>query len=94
MKPLIVNLGTGIGYSVLDMVKSFEKASNKRIPYKIVNRRTGDIATCFADPSFAREIIGWEAKKSIEDMCIDTWRWQRNNPNGYENSLEEKDKER
>ena len=94
MKPLIVNLGTGIGYSVLDMVKSFEKASNKKIPYKIVNRRTGDIATCFADPSFAREIIGWEAKKSIEDMCIDTWRWQRNNPNGYENSLEEKDKER
>ena len=82
MKPLIVNLGTGIGYSVLDMVKSFEKASNKKIPYKIVNRRTGDIATCFADPSFAREIIGWEAKKSIEDMCRNSWRWQRKNPNG------------
>ena len=94
MKPLIVNLGTGIGYSVLDMVKSFEKASNKKIPYKIINRRIGDIATCYSDPSFAKKILNWEAKKTIEDMCIDTWRWQSNNPNGYQNSLEEKEEGR
>lgn len=94
IKPLIINLGTGIGYSVLDMVKSFEKASNKKIPYKIINRRTGDIATCYADPSFAKKILNWEAKKTIEDMCIDTWRWQSNNPNGYQNSLEEKEEGR
>jgi UDP-glucose 4-epimerase len=83
MKPLIVNLGTGKGYSVLDMVKAFEKASNKKISYKIVNRRAGDIATCYSDPNFAKEILGWEAKKSIDDMCFDAWRWQSNNPDGY-----------
>ena len=83
MKPLIVNLGTGKGYSVLDMVKAFEKASKKKVPYKIVDRRVGDIAIYYADPSFAKEILGWEAKKSIDEMCIDSWRWQSNNPNGY-----------
>ncbi len=82
-KPLIVNLGTGNGYSVLDVVKAFEKASKKEIPYKIVDRRAGDIASCFADPSFAKEILGWEAKKDIEQMCADSWNWQSQNPNGY-----------
>lgn len=83
MKPLIINLGTGKGYSVLDMVKAFEKASSKKIPYKIVDRRSGDISTCYSDPSFAKEILGWEAKKDIDDMCIDSWRWQSFNPMGY-----------
>ena len=77
------NIGTGIGYSVLDMIKAFEKASDKNIAYKIVNRRAGDISTCYSDPSFAKEILNWEAKKSIDDMCIDSWKWQSNNPNGY-----------
>ena len=83
MKPLIVNLGTGIGYSVLDMVKAFEKASGKKVPYKIVDRRAGDIAICYSDPSFVKEILGWEAKKNLDDMCADSWRWQSNNPDGY-----------
>ncbi len=83
MKPLVVNLGTGIGYSVLDMAKAFEKASGKKVPYKIVERRAGDIATCYSDPNFAKEVLGWEAKKSIDDMCADSWRWQSNNPDGY-----------
>jgi UDP-glucose 4-epimerase len=83
MKPLIVNLGTGIGYSVLDIVKAFEKASGKKVPYKIVNRRRGDIDIYYSNPSFAKEILNWEAKKTIDDMCIDNWRWQSNNPMGY-----------
>lgn len=82
--PLIVNIGTGIGYSVLDMVKAFEKASGKQVPYKIGQRRQGDISTCYSDSSFAKEVLNWEAKKTIDDMCIDSWRWQSNNPNGYE----------
>jgi UDP-glucose 4-epimerase len=82
-KPLILNIGTGIGYSVLDMVKAFEKASGNKVSYKIVERRIGDIATCFANPTKAKDILGWEAKKSIEDMCADIWNWQKNNPNGY-----------
>lgn len=82
-KPLIINIGTGIGYSVLDMIKAFEKVSNKNIPYEIVSRRAGDIATCFANPTKAKEILGWEAKKSIEDMCADSWNWQSCNPHGY-----------
>lgn len=82
-KPLIVNLGTGNGYSVLDVIKAFEKASNKKVPYKIVQRRSGDIAKCFADPSFAKEILNWEAKKDINQMCQDSWNWQSKNPNGY-----------
>jgi UDP-glucose 4-epimerase len=81
---LTVNLGTGQGYSVLEMVKAFEKASGKAIPYKIAPRRSGDIAACFADPSYAKKTLDWEATKNIDDMCQDTWRWQSNNPNGYE----------
>uniref|UniRef100_UPI004048CEC6 UDP-glucose 4-epimerase GalE n=1 Tax=Aliarcobacter sp. TaxID=2321116 RepID=UPI004048CEC6 len=83
MKPLKVNLGTGIGYSVIDVIKAFEKASGKKIPYKIVERRAGDISKCYADPSYAKEVLNWQATKSIEKMCIDTWKWQSNNPNGF-----------
>ncbi len=83
IKPLKVNLGTGKGYSVLEMVKAFEKASGQKINYKLVDRRAGDIAKCYADPSTAKEILDWEAKRSIDDMCADSWRWQSNNPNGY-----------
>jgi UDP-glucose 4-epimerase len=80
---LAVNLGTGQGYSVLDMVKAFESASGSKVPYRIAPRRSGDIAKCFADPSYAKEILGWEATKDIDAMCSDTWRWQSQNPNGY-----------
>ncbi len=80
---LTVNLGTGNGYSVLDMVKAFEKASGKKVPYEIAPRRAGDIAKCFADPSYAKETLDWEATRGIDEMCEDTWRWQSNNPNGY-----------
>jgi UDP-glucose 4-epimerase len=83
---LTVNLGTGIGYSVLDMVKAFERASNKKIPYNIVPRRAGDIAKCFADVSYAKETLGWKAEKNIDEMCQDSWRWQSQNPNGYNQS--------
>jgi UDP-glucose 4-epimerase len=78
------NLGTGRGYSVLEMVKAFEEASGKDIPYRIADRRPGDIAECYADPSKAEKELGWTAKRDISDMCKDTWRWQSNNPNGYE----------
>lgn len=78
------NLGTGNGYSVLDMVKAFEKASGKPVPYKIVDRRPGDIATCYADPAKAKKVLGWSAEKNIDDMCQDAWNWQSKNPNGYE----------
>ncbi len=80
---LTVNLGTGNGYSVLDMVKAFQKASSKEVPYKIAPRRNGDIAECFADPSYALEKLEWKASRGIQEMCEDTWRWQSNNPNGY-----------
>ena len=80
---MTINLGTGKGYSVLEMVSAFEKASGKKVPYKIVERRAGDIATCFADPSYAKEVLEWEATRGIEQMCKDGWRWQRQNPNGY-----------
>lgn len=80
----IYNLGTGIGYSVLDVVKAFEKASGKKINYAIKPRRPGDIATCYADPAKAKDELGWTAQHSIEEMCEDNWRWQFNNPNGYE----------
>ena len=80
---LTVNLGTGNGYSVLDMVKAFEDASGKKVPYKIAPRRAGDIATCFADPSYAYEQLGWKATRGIKEMCEDSWRWQSQNPNGY-----------
>ena len=79
----IVNLGTGVGYSVLDMVNAFSKAFGKDIPYEIVDRRPGDIAECYADPSLAYELIGFKATKTIDDMCRDALRWQLNNPDGY-----------
>ena len=78
-----INIGTGNGYSVLDMVKAFEEASGKKIAYEIAPRRAGDIASCYADPGYAKEILAWEATHSIQEMCEDTWRWQSNNPNGY-----------
>jgi UDP-glucose 4-epimerase len=80
---LTVNLGTGRGYSVLEMVKAFEKACGKKISYEIVQRRPGDVAQCYADPSFALETLGWKAELGIERMCADTWRWQSMNPKGY-----------
>lgn len=77
------NLGTGQGYSVLDMVKAFEKASGKPVPYKIAPRRAGDIAQCYADPTLALRELGWKAQRGVEEMCEDGWRWQSGNPNGY-----------
>lgn len=77
------NLGTGKGYSVLDMVKAFSKACGHEIPYKIVERRPGDVAMCYADPTKAKNELGWEAKYDLDRMCADSWRWQSNNPNGY-----------
>lgn len=77
------NLGTGKGYSVLDVVKAFEKACGKKINYVISLRRPGDIATCYSDPSKAKRELGWEAKRDLDEMCEDSWRWQSNNPEGY-----------
>ena len=77
------NLGTGNGYSVLDVVKAFAEASGREIPYEIVDRRPGDIATCYADPKLANEELGWTAERGIKEMCEDSWRWQSNNPKGY-----------
>ncbi len=79
----IYNLGTGKGYSVLDVLHAFEKACGKTLPYEIKPRRAGDIATCYADPSKAKRELGWEAEYGIEEMCQDSWRWQSMNPNGY-----------
>lgn len=79
----IYNLGTGVGYSVLDVVHAFEKASGVKLNYKIVDRRPGDIATCYSDPSKALAELGWKAERDIEQMCADSWRWQSMNPNGY-----------
>jgi UDP-glucose 4-epimerase len=80
---ITVNLGTGRGYSVLDVVKAFEKASGRPIPYDIVPRRPGDVAACYADPTLAREKLGWVATRDIDQMCADSWRWQSANPQGY-----------
>ena len=80
----IYNLGTGHGYSVLDIVKAFEEASGVKIPYEITPRRPGDIATCYADASLAKKELGWEAQYGIKEMCEDSWRWQKNNPHGYD----------
>ncbi len=77
------NLGTGIGYSVLDMVKAFEEANDLKLPYKIVGRRPGDLAVCYADPSRSLEALGWKAEKNLMDMCRDSWNWQSKNPQGY-----------
>ena len=78
------NLGTGNGYSVLQMVKAFEKACGRPVNYKIAPRRSGDVAMCYADPAYAKEQLGWQAVRELEEMCEDTWRWQKNNPNGYD----------
>ena len=80
----IFNLGTSVGYSVLDMVHAFEKANGVKVPYKIAPRRAGDIAECYADATKSRELLGWKAEKTLEDMCRDSWRWQSRNPNGYD----------
>ena len=80
----IINLGTGVGYSVLDMVNAFEKVNGVKIPYVIAPRREGDVAECFANPAKANDVLGWTAGKTLEDMCRDSWRWQSNNPTGYE----------
>ena len=80
---LKVNIGTGAGYSVLDMIKAFEKASGQKIPYKFSPRRAGDIATCYSNPQKAKEILDWKAKCNLEDMCKSSWNWQSKNPKGY-----------
>lgn len=80
---MIVNLGAGAGYSVLELVHTFEKTTGVKIPYKIVGRRAGDIASYFADATLAKQKLGWQTKLSLEDICRDSWRWQSNNPNGY-----------
>lgn len=80
----IYNLGTGKGYSVLEIVKAFEKACGKEIPYVIRERRPGDIATCYSDPAKAKAELGWEAERNLDEMCEDTWRWQSGHPNGYD----------
>jgi UDP-glucose 4-epimerase len=82
------NLGTGQGYSVLEMVRAFEQASGRPVPYRIVGRRPGDIAACYADPSHARAILGWQAERGLEQMVADAWRWQRQNPDGYPDAVE------
>ena len=80
----VFNLGTGCGYSVLDMVKTFREVNHVALPYEIVDRRPGDIATLYSDPTKSAEVLGWKAEKNLEDMCRDSWNWQKNNPNGYE----------
>jgi UDP-glucose 4-epimerase len=80
---LTVNLGTGTGYSVLEIVRAFEQASGKRVAYKIAPRRPGDVASCYSDPSKATAVLGWRAERNLADMCADTWRWQSLNPHGY-----------
>ena len=79
----IWNLGTGQGYSVLQMISAFEQAANVEVPYAVVARRSGDIAECWADPKKAAQELGWKAEHSLDDMMLDTWRWQQNNPNGF-----------
>ncbi len=78
-----VNLGTGRGYSVLEMVRAFSAASGREVPYRIAPRRAGDIASCYADPALAEQLLGWRATRGVEQMCADTWRWQSMNPQGY-----------
>ena len=79
-----VNLGTGRGYSVLEMVRAFEKASGRKVPYEVVARRPGDVAECYADPTLAHKLLGWKAGRGVDEMCVDQWRWQSQNPRGYE----------
>ena len=77
------NLGTGKGYSVLEMLKAFEQACGKPLPYQVMERRPGDVAACYADPALAKEVLGWSAQRGLEQMCADAWRWQKQNPQGY-----------
>ncbi len=79
----VINLGTGVGYSVLDMVKAFSKACGKDLPYEIKERRAGDVAMCYADPTKAYKVLGWKAERGLDKMCEDSWRWQSQNPDGY-----------
>lgn len=83
---VVYNLGTGNGYSVLDMVKAMEKASGKSIAYKIVDRRPGDVASCYADPVLANTELKWQAERGLDEMCEDMWRWQSSNPKGFPDS--------
>jgi UDP-glucose 4-epimerase len=80
----VVNLGTGRGYSVLELVRAYERASGRPVPYEIVARRSGDIAACYADPALAASLLGWRAQYGIERMCEDSWRWQSMNPDGFQ----------
>jgi UDP-glucose 4-epimerase len=80
---LTVNLGTGQGYSVLEVVRAFEEASGRQVPYRVIDRRPGDVAQCYADPALAQELLGWRARRSLQAMCADAWRWQSANPQGY-----------
>lgn len=80
---LTVNLGTGRGYSVLEVVAAFERASGRKVPYNLADRRPGDVAQCYADPSHAKQVLGWQAEYDLDQMCQDAWRWQSQNPNGY-----------
>ena len=79
----VFNLGTGTGYSVLDMVKTFCQVNGVEVPYAITPRRPGDLATCYADPAKSEKLLGWKAEKNLSDMCRDAWNWQKNNPKGY-----------
>jgi UDP-glucose 4-epimerase len=83
---VLCNLGTGLGYSVLEMVTAFAQASGRPVPHVLTARRPGDIAVCYADPTLAREVLGWQAELGLEEMCRDHWRWQKNNPEGYRQS--------
>ncbi len=80
---MTVNLGTGRGYSVLEVVEAYRRASGKSIPYEIVARRPGDIASCYADPALAQRLLGWQARHDLDRMCADSWRWQSMNPLGF-----------
>jgi UDP-glucose 4-epimerase len=84
---LTVNLGTGQGYSVLDVIRAFERASGKSVPHKVVARRPGDVAACYADPTLSRALLGWQAERGLDAMCEDSWRWQSRNPQGYAPAL-------
>jgi UDP-glucose 4-epimerase len=81
---MTVNLGTGNGYSVLELVETFERVNGVKVPRRIAERRPGDIAVCYANAGRAKKLLGWEAKLGIEEMCRDAWRWQKNKPNGYQ----------
>ena len=80
---MTINLGTGVGYSVLEMVHAFEQASGRPVPYKITPRRPGDIASCYADATLAFDLLGWKAQRGLSEMCADAWRWQKGSPDGY-----------